>query len=151
MKKTQTDRQTDRQTCKIPSVRQSYVRWLVGRAVGRSGNAFVRRSTRRTLLAYLTLFSVVSYVGNNKNPPISNTTRFAVLFIGQKRSSNSHVVQKPIGSPLTCLSVCLSVCMTACLSVWLPTCPSLCKTHITTHFKSDIQWHSMICLNALEA
>ena len=38
------------------------VRWSVGRSVGRLvclsvGNAFVRRSTRRTLLAYLALLS----------------------------------------------------------------------------------------------
>ena len=32
------------------------VGWSVARSVGRSGNAFVRRSTRRTLLAYLALF-----------------------------------------------------------------------------------------------
>ena len=31
---------------------------LVGWLVGRSGNAFVRRSTRRTLLAYLALFNL---------------------------------------------------------------------------------------------
>ena len=47
------------------------VRWSVGRSVGRSvsrsvgllvcwlGNAFVRRSTRRTLLAYFTLFHII--------------------------------------------------------------------------------------------
>ena len=33
------------------------VRWSVGHSVGRLGNAFVRRSTRRTLLAYLALLS----------------------------------------------------------------------------------------------
>ena len=32
------------------------VGWSVGRLVGLSGNTFVRRSTRRTLLAYLALF-----------------------------------------------------------------------------------------------
>ena len=32
---------------------------LVGRSVGLWGNAFVRRSTRRTLLAYLALFFIV--------------------------------------------------------------------------------------------
>ena len=36
------------------------VRWSVGRSVGRLGNAFVRRSTRRTLLAYLALFQNAS-------------------------------------------------------------------------------------------
>jgi len=40
---------------------------LVGRSVGLWGNAFVRRSTRRTLLAYLALFFCVKIKVSSQN------------------------------------------------------------------------------------